>query len=137
MKTTRRRIQCIAVGLILVGSIAWVNTIASFVLTSNLIVNAELTLLFVGIGLLQENGKRTRYLLSLILLSGLVIVLIPVTAYTVSPTVTVILFGEQLTPSSSVAMGYIISMTGIYIGTLVWLVVALRRDLHFDDYAHT
>lgn len=137
MKTTQRRIRLIAGGLLLVGAIAWINTIATFILTSDLIINAELILLFAGMGLLRQNGRRTRYSMSLIVLAGIVVILIPVTAFTLSPTVSVSLFGEQLTPSSFAALLYIVLMTLIYLGTLIWLVLMLRKDLRFEDFSES
>jgi len=132
MTSARRRIQLIAGIMIFVGSLAWVNAIGTFMLTSSLNLNAEMVLLFAGIGLFRHHGRRARFALWLILVAAIVVILIPVTAFTISPRVTVSLFGDDLTPTSPLALALVIGLTFSYVATLGWLYFLIRRDLHFE-----
>lgn len=135
MKATWIRINVITFGLLLVGAWAWINAIASLLITSEMKVSVELILLFVGMRLLHKDGRRARYALSLLILAGIVVILIPVAAFTISPTVTVSLFGAQYSQYSYVSIGFVITVTVSYLATIAWLYMTLRKDLQYEDPA--
>jgi len=135
MKPTWKRINILPTILILVGAWAWINAIVSLIIASEFPMSAELILLFVGIRLLHEDGRHTRYALSLLVMAGLVVILVPVAAYTISPKVAVSLFGQDVEPYSYLALGYIILVTGAYLATIAWLYTLLRKDLRFEEPA--
>jgi len=133
MKSAQRRIRIIGLILTFVGAIAWINTIASFIITSRLTVNAEMVLLFAGMALLQPNAFKSTHVLAIIFMAGIVVLLIPITAFTISPNITVSVFGEEYQPTSMFALTFIIVITGSYVITLGWLFALLSKDLRYES----
>ena len=133
MKSAQRRIRIIGLILTFVGAIAWINTIASFIITSRLTVNAEMVLLFAGMALLQPNAFKSTHVLAIIFMAGIVVLLIPITAFTISPNITVSIFGEEYQPTSMFALTFIIVITGSYVITLGWLFALLSKDLRYES----
>ena len=137
MKPTQHRVRIIGIILTIVGGIAWTNSIASFVISSKLILNAEMVLLFAGIAVLRPNTCKSAHVLSIIFLAGIVVLLIPITAFTISPHVSVSLFGEHYLPDSALGIAIIMAITSAYIGTLAWIFALLKKDLTYDSSSDT
>jgi hypothetical protein len=133
MKSAQQRIRLIGLILTILGAIAWVNSIASFVVTSSLSINAEMVLLFAGMALLRPNTYKAVHVLAIVFLAGIVVLLIPITAFTISPRVNVSIFGESYDPTSTFAILFIITITAAYVATIGWLFALLRKDLRYES----
>ena len=133
MKGPQKRAKLIGIALTVIGSIAWTNSILSFVLSSRLAINAEMVLLYAGLALMRPGKHKVAHVLSILFLAGIVVLLIPITAFTVSPHISVSILGENFDPTSEIALGFIVLITGSYIATLGWLIALLKKDLRFES----
>lgn len=135
MQSAQYRVRFIGIVLTIIGAIAWANSLATFVVSSRLAINAEMVLLFAGLAVLRPDTRKTTHVFAIIFLAGIVVLLIPITAFTIAPTFNVSMFGEQFQPTSTIGLVFILTVTSAYIGTLAWLFALLKRDLRYETSA--
>lgn len=120
-----QRLKIISLLFILIGSAAWLQFVLSYAVKGDVIPGIEMILLPAGLGLLRHDDNWRKVSLGIALLGALVVVMVPVLGYTISPVMHVRIFGTTLAPDSTVAILFVFLYATLLLGALLWVTVAL------------
>jgi hypothetical protein len=121
-----QKVQVIAALFIIMGVIAWWESYNSLIDESVLSIGLEMILLPAGVGLLKRSERWRRVSINLTVLFLVVALLQPVLIMVVGPTVRFSMLGRSIQPDSVLAIAYMLTYTGIFLISMLWIYRGLQ-----------
>ncbi|MCH8122850.1 MAG: hypothetical protein IH853_06985 [Bacteroidetes bacterium] len=125
MKYSIQRVRVITYLFIVMGFASWLQFLFTFWTQGSLVPGVEMLLLPAGLGLLRNSEGWRKIAIGLIISEIIVVIMVPILGYTMSPVMHVRFFGTALDPNSTSAVLFVIVYTVIILTCLIWITLAL------------